>query len=166
MLYAVYSLQAGGAENGCRERISPYRAAEPRVTAVHVIALSAELRNSAGPGRAGSAAVPFSAGARLRTVQDIPVYDLFFPSKRNLFSYEWFCILSVRIYYRASRHTVKNGDLFATKFRAATGKTDVVLPALSRLKLHRVWPGSSRLFFPASRFLPYVLLRWLICPYG
>ena len=102
MLYAVYSLQACGAENGCRERISPYRAAEPRVTAVHVIALSAELRNSAGPGRAGSAAVPFSAGAHLQTVRDILAYDLFFPSKRNLFSYGWFCILSVRLYCRMS----------------------------------------------------------------
>ena len=79
LLYAVYSLQAGGAENGCRERISPYRAAEPRVTAVHVIALSAELRDEAGPGRAGSAAVPFSAGAHLQTVRDILAYDLFFP---------------------------------------------------------------------------------------
>ena len=53
---------------------------------------------------------------------------------------------------KVSRHTVK-------KRVPATGKTDVVLPALSSLKLHRVWPGSSRLFFPASRFLPYVLLR-------
>jgi hypothetical protein len=86
-LYAVYSLQACGAENGCRERISPYGAAEPGVTAVYVIAPDAELRNSAGPGRAGSAAAPFSAGAHLQTVQDISVYDLFFTFKRNLFSY-------------------------------------------------------------------------------
>src|SRR5574344_1997085 len=105
LLYAVYSLQAGGAENGCRERILPYRAAEPRITAVHVIALSAELRNSSGLGRAGSAAVPFSAGAHLQTVRDILVYDLFFPLKRNLFSYGRFCVLSVRfncIYRRKS----------------------------------------------------------------
>ena len=37
---------------------------------------------------------------------------------------------------KVSRHTVKNGDLFTTKFRVATGKTDVVLPALWSLKLH------------------------------
>jgi hypothetical protein len=98
LLYAVYSLQACGAENGCRERISPYRAAVPRVTAAHVIALDAELRDEIGPGRAGSAAVPFSAGAHLQTVRDILVYDLFFQLKRNLFSYGWFCILSVRLF--------------------------------------------------------------------
>ena len=107
LLYAVYSLQACGAENGCRERISPYRAAEPRVTAVHVIALSAELRDEAGPGRAGSAAVPFSAGAHLQTVRDILAYDLFFPSKRNLFSYGWFCILYVRVNYTLRSETIQ-----------------------------------------------------------